>query len=136
MGTEFTFFDYVDDRGTNVVTAWFTQQSRSGAKVKAKFDTRLLTMEATPAGEGYWLRPQTETLHGDCEGLFEIRALLRNVQLRLLGFHHASGTEVTLVFGATERDGKWEPLSACAQALKRRIEAITHPALHRTRHFS
>ena len=119
MGTEFTFFDYTDSSGVNVIREWLHAQ---GARVEAKLDGWIKHLEATPPGS--WSRPLVDTLTGECEGLIEIRAQVSKVQYRLLGFHGPTAREVTLVLGAAEKEGRWEPPSACQQALSKRNEVL------------
>lgn len=128
MGTEFTFFDYIDASGDNVIRAWLQQQ---GVKVEAKFDNWIKYLEATPRGS--WTRPLVDTLSGDCQGLIEIRVGLAKVQYRLLGFHGPNRKEVTLVLGAKEKERRLDPPSACQQALLRRDEILADPT-RRKRH--
>ena len=68
MGAEFTFFDYVDPGGTNVIHSWL---GTVPTKVKAKFTKKLLNLEGTPVGQ--WTRPTVETLDQECAGVFEVR---------------------------------------------------------------
>ena len=97
MGSEFTFYDYVDESGVNTISAWLKSL---GAKGYAKFDTRILNLEATPKGQ--WRRPGVDTLSKECGGLFEIRVKVDRVQRRLLGFHLHSNLARR---GIWQRDG-------------------------------
>ena len=49
MGPEFTFYDYVDEHGENVVYRWL-QEIPKGAK--QKFDSWIRHLEALPLGHG------------------------------------------------------------------------------------
>jgi hypothetical protein len=60
---------------------------------------------------------------GPCAGLAEIRFKADNVQQRPLGFHSGS-QEFTILFWATEKGGKFVPLSACETALRRKAEVL------------
>lgn len=129
MGNQFSFYDYVDEAGQNQIRAWFDS---IGAKPKAKLNSRILYLAATPPGQ--WNRPLVDTLTGECEGLFEIRAQVGRVQYRLLGFHGTGERQVTLVFGARERNDRFEPLSACRQAQRRKAQVEQDPERHRRVH--
>ncbi len=48
MGAEFTFYDFVDELGENIVYKWL-QEIPKGAK--EKFDLRLTHLEALPPGQ-------------------------------------------------------------------------------------
>lgn len=130
MGSEWTFYDYVDARGVNVISGWLNGH---GPRVKAKFVQRVKYLEATPPGQ--WKRPEVAPLAGECTGLFEIRALVANVQRRLLGFYNQDRwREATLVVGAVERGGKFEPASTCEVAQHRRHRVEVDPDRHRRLH--
>lgn len=130
MGSEFTFYDYVDEDGVNVISAWLTGQ---GPRARAKFNQVIFHLEATPKGQ--WRRPIVDTLGGDCSGLFEIRSFVNGKQLRLLGFHQPGHRkEVTLVFGTEEKGGEFNPASTCQQAQWRRQKAIFSPRARRRVH--
>lgn len=130
MGAEFTFFDYIDSSGENVIRAWLQQQ---GAGVRAKFNTWIMHLEATPPGS--WTRPFVDTLSRDCRGLIEIRVQRSKIQYRLLGFRGPNKREVTLVLGALEKEGKLEPPSACQQALSRKGEVEADPTRRKKHAF-
>jgi len=126
----FTFYDYIEDDGTNAITAWLDAR---GPKAKARFNAIIARLRATPKGQ--WTRPCVDTLDGECTGLFEIRAKVKGVQLRLLGFHHEGpDKEVTLVFGAVEKSNRFVPLSTCQQAQRRKQNAMDAPRRHRRLH--
>jgi hypothetical protein len=114
MRTSWSFRCFVADNGTDEVNAWYEQQSK---RVKAKFMARLVMLSRLPWEE--WREPLFKPLHGECAGLGEIRFFADRVQHRPLGFR--SGTaEFTILFCAIERGGKFEPISACAQALTKK----------------
>lgn len=129
MGHQFNFYDYVDEAGQNQIRAWL---DCIGAKPKARLNSWILHLAATPPGQ--WSRPLVDTLAGECEGLFEIRAQVNRVQYRLLGFHGTGERQVTLVFGAVERSNRFEPLSACEQAQRRKSQVEQDPEKHRRAH--
>ena len=130
MGSEFTFYDYVNASGENKIRSWLDGQT---VKVRAKFDTWLRNLEATPIG--LWGEPYVSQLHGECNQLFEIKPEVQGVQYRLLGFH-GPARDPTLVFGAREVGGKWQPPSTCNQAQKRRaIVEVDSPRRRRKHEF-
>jgi len=127
MGSEFTFFDYVDDGGANIIWDWF---EGDGRKAKAKFNARLMYLEATPPGQ--WSRPYVDHLSGSCAGLLEIRAKV-DVQYRLLGFFGPGPREVTLVLGVIKK-GSRSLMLACDRALRLKDTAFANPNQHRREH--
>ena len=128
MGSEFTFYDYLDDSEDNAIYIWLLGQ---GKRVKAKFDSWIDHLESTQLA--LWDRPYSAALHGECEGLFEIRPNVLGVEYRLFYFH-GTARDPTLLFGAKEKGGRWEPLNACEQAFNRRANVIENPDKYRRRH--
>lgn len=127
MGAEYTFYDYVDEDGINVIKTWL--EARGG---KARFDTIIQYLEASRPGT--WRRPVVGRLTGECAGLSEIRAQVRRTQLRLLGFYGPGEREFTLVFGAVEKNDRFVPLSACEQAFRRKDRVNAAPDISRKEH--
>lgn len=111
-----TFRCYVSPRGVDEIRAWYDSLP---SKARAKFDSRVGTLQALP--RHLWKREPFDLLAGECEGLGEIRFLFGNVQYRPLGFF-SPGHVFTLVIGAVERDGRFDPRNACAVGLARRAE--------------
>ena len=68
-----------------------------------------------PAEE--WNENLFKHLSGDCSGLSEIRFKADKMQQRPIGFR-SDTAEYTLLFCATEKGGKFVPLSACVTARK------------------
>lgn len=63
-------------------------------------------------------------LHGECDGLMELRRQSGNVQYRPIGCYGPGQREVTLLVGATERGGRFVPPSACETAQERKARLI------------
>ena len=129
MGAEFTFYDYVDSQRNNPIRAWL---DGVGPKAKARFTVLIAHLEATRPGD--WRRPVVDTLHDDCAGLFEIRALVEGIQYRLLGFHGPGQRAPTLVAGAIERSDRFEPRDTPQIAQARKAEVENDAASHRKPH--
>jgi hypothetical protein len=126
MGSEFTFYDYVE--GTNSVHDWLNTLPVS---VKAKLNKWLLHLEAV--GPGEWKRPFVDTLTGTCSGLFEVRASKAGMQYRLLGCHGPGRFTPTLLHGCTKTDRK-VPKSDCDEALARKERVYANAESYRERH--
>lgn len=58
-------------------------------------------------------------LHGRCRGLIELVVPFDRVQYRPIGAYGPRRKEITLLIGATERDGRLVPRNACETAQKR-----------------
>ncbi len=130
MPKEFTFYDYVDDAEVNVINTWLTEKR---GKVKAQFDNMISnSLSMLPVVE--WNEKQAKNLHADGEGFIELRREILNVQYRLIGFFGTGRKEVTLIGWAIEKDDKFEPRSAIAQAKTARAIVEANPIKNRRIH--
>ena len=127
MGSEFTFYDRLDDQGVNVVHEWLGGIPKGA---KAKFTKWLLHLEGLPPGE--WRRPLVDTLDGRCDGLFEVRVSLSGQQYRILGSHSAD-RKPTLVHCFIKGDDR-VPDEDCDRAQLSRAQVESDPAKHRVEH--
>lgn len=127
MGSEFTFQDFVDDGGTNVIHDWLPMIP---VGAKAKFNKWIPHLEATRPGE--WKRPLVDTLDGHCAGLFEIRVEWGKQQYRMLGTHNAE-REPVLLHSFIKPDDRVEE-GECDRALARKAQVESDAKVHRVRH--
>lgn len=109
-----TLKSFKPDLGKTIVAEWFQAQSEA---VQAAFETRLKFLAAQPAK--IWQRPYVGKLRGECNGLYEIRFEVENVQHRPIGYFSAE-LEFTILAFATERDSKFDPLQICETAKNRK----------------
>jgi len=128
MSSQFTFYDYLDDDGSNLIHEWL-QSVPNGAKVK--LNKRLAYLEATPPGQ--WTRPLVDTLDGHCKGLFEVRASLAGQQYRILGSHFGEDRRPTLLHCFIKDDDKVSD-EDCNRALERKTKVTADPTKHRMVH--
>src|ERR1051326_5189059 len=98
MGSQSTFYDYIDENGVNVVSQWLRGPGRDA---RAKFNIRIAHLEATPLHE--WREPFWKDLKGECDGLFEIRAQVRRVRFRLFVVLGPGQRTATIVNGTTKK---------------------------------
>lgn len=126
MGSEFTFYDFVDDGGRNIVHDWMEQIP---PKAKAKFNKWFLHLEGMPHGQ--WTRPMVDTLDGHCAGLFEVRVSLDR-QYRILGAHN-DRQEPTLLHGFIKPDDD-VPEEDCDRAFVNKALAEAEPEKYRVEH--
>ena len=119
MGCHWTFYDYVDEKGQNLINLWLNNE---GKRAKATLNSRIMILESIPPGK--WTRPRVDTLSDECAGLFEIRAEKSRVQYRLLGFHGPEERCPTLAIGII-KPGKKVRIEDCKAALdiKKIVEA-------------
>jgi hypothetical protein len=104
---EWSFFDYIDERGTNPIEAWLMDKRVVSVKARAKIQRILLQL----AGTALWTRPLASNLD-DYEGIVEIRVRWMNIQYRLLGFRGPVERQFSLLVPAVEQDDEFVPLNA------------------------
>ena len=100
------FLDFVDENGVNVIEGWLWSLP---LKARVRINARIRYLAACRA----LTRPYTGKLSGNCAGLYEIVVEVDNVQYRPLFSYGPGKNEITLLFGAREIGGKFEPLAAC-----------------------
>jgi hypothetical protein len=123
MGSEFTFYDFVDDSGTNLIHQWL-QGIPKGAK--QKFNKWLMHLEATPPGE--WRRPLVDTV---CDGLREIRVSFGQ-QYRILAVHTPDRKPILL--HSFIKSGRRVPKGECDRARVKKDQVEADPAKHTVEH--
>lgn len=129
MGSEFTFYDYVDDEGGNVVYSWLRGIPKAA---KVKLDSRTRHLEATPPGQWGTGSRFVDTLTDvGCEGLFEIRVSYRRVQYRILGAHRS---REPILLHCFVKAGSRVPVEECDRAKRKLDLATADPARHRVEH--
>jgi hypothetical protein len=109
-----TFRCYRSERAIDEIKVWYEGQT---PKVRGKFLSRLKTLSQLQPHE--WSVPYFRWLHGECEGIGEIRFEVMRVQHRPLGFQ-TPGMVFTLVLCAREMNDRFVPRNACAIALTRK----------------
>ncbi len=85
MGREYTFYDYIDEGGNNVIKDWL---NGAGKAAKLKFFFRIDQLEASPPRgfqDTVWQYPYADDLEGEWKGFTEIRARKDNNEYRLIG---------------------------------------------------
>ena len=129
MGSQFTFYDYVDGQGENVVYSWMSGIPKTA---KGKFDARIRYLEATPPGQWGTGSRLVDTLTDEgCEDLFEIRVRYRRVQYRILGTH--SGRRPILLHCFVKPDSRVR-IEECNRAKRKLDLATADPTRHRVEH--
>ena len=120
-----TFWDFVEDSGRVPFSEW-----RAGLPMGAQafIDGRILSMAGLVRWQEKWI-----SRYQGAPKLFELRIPFMKVQYRPLGCYGPNRSFVLLA-GATERDGKLEPISAVNVAdRRRRIYEATHGNVRRHR---
>lgn len=109
------FRDYVNRRGDNEIHAWL---HRLPLKVRARINTRIDYL----AGVRYFDPRDVKLLHGECEGLLELRIEYGNVEYRPIGCFGPTRGIITLLLGAVERNDRFDPPDACVVAKRRKAD--------------
>ncbi|HEY4901440.1 MAG TPA: hypothetical protein VIH91_11545 [Terriglobales bacterium] len=104
---EWSFWDYIDERGINHIQEWLMNKREVPVKARAKIQRILLQLAGTPL----WTRPLASNLD-DYDGIVEIRIRRINVQYRLLGYRGPGEREFTILFPAKEQGDQFVPLAA------------------------
>lgn len=107
------FFDFVSARGENVIEAWLASipwQARDEINVQLLLLRNVQSLH----------RPAVGHLQGpECRGLIEIRVTFQRQRYRPLAYFGPGEGQVTLLVGAKEKGGTFEPKDACAIAWRR-----------------
>ena len=126
MSTTCKFHDYVDESKVNVIHSWLGNIPK---QVKVKFTNRLVHIEGT----GEWKRPFVDTLTGDCDGLFEVRAKHAKEQYRILGSREQRSLNPILLHGFRKRSPS-VPLAECDEAFRRLENVKAHTGVYEVEH--
>ena len=107
------FHDYVDAAGKNRFREWLDDQP---LKAQMQIDALIRNLEAVEQ----FRATHVKSLKGNCRGLIELRREIDNVQYRPLAYYGPARRQVTLLNGAIEKGGRFEPKSACETAIRRK----------------
>ena len=116
------FKGYLNDRGENVIDAWYEHDLP--IKAKARFDKILEHFRDSPrtAWGGTYFFPLT-----GYDGIFEVKFTVQNIQYRPLGCFGPGKAEFTFLIGAREIGNAFDPKNAPGIAAKRREEISKYP---------
>ncbi|MBF8264658.1 MAG: hypothetical protein HW384_522 [Dehalococcoidia bacterium] len=132
MGSEFTFYDYIDANGVNVIRNWL---NGDGKPAKMFFTTIIGQLEASPPPGGkdsVWKHPYTWPMKGEWDGFFELRKEASGVQYRLLG--QIRNRVVFLVAYGIHKD-QYYNTDVTSQTARNRVNQMEdNPAKYRREH--
>lgn len=134
MGTEFTFYDYIDadGSGVNIIKAWLNS---GGKPAKAHFTMIIPYLEASPPQGKHgsvWRFPNIKQMKDDWDGFTEFRKEARKVQYRLLGWMHCR--DVLLVTCGIHKGQHYDTDVTSGIARNRVAQMISNPAKYRREH--
>jgi hypothetical protein len=114
-----TFMDYRDAGGTNVIHDWLHGKKRNRVRADMNaFINLLSTFDTIP--EKY--------ISARCPGaILELRIKIDRVQYRPLCFYGPVRGRITLLLMAIEKNDRLEPPNACASALQRKNLVAMEP---------
>lgn len=124
MSNKFTFYDYIDEHGNNIIRDWLNGEARDA---KVFFNQVIPHLEALPLP---WITKYVKSMKGDWKGFIELRKT-GSIQYRLLG--QIRGSEVYLVAYGFHQ-GKYKTDVAPEIASVRVSQMITNPAKYRRKH--
>lgn len=115
-----TFYDFVDASGENVIDAWLRGLTASHPmKVRARLDAKVTNLQQMRRNDwGDLIGPMKGR---EWHKIFELRFTFQNVQYRPLLCHVPDEQAITLLVGATEKGGQILPRQARDQAQERRV---------------
>jgi len=133
MGTEFTFYDFIDadNGGKNIIDDWLNSD---GKNVKKHFNAMIRNLEASPppgTQDTVWSAPFTWPLHEEWRGFLEIRKKVNNIQYRLIC--KMEGREVFIVTWGYHK-GYWETAISHRTAEIRVMQMRNEPDKYRRKH--
>jgi hypothetical protein len=111
MRLSWIFRCFLDAHGTDVIDAWYRDQTEP---VQIKFDVRMKFLGQTPR-EG-WIRPQFDTYR---DGVGYIRFDVANLEYRIFGCPLRK-MEYGWLIPATKKGKKFNPLHADTTAIERK----------------
>lgn len=136
MGSEFTFYDYIDadGGGTNVIKSWLNGE---GKPAKAHFIMMIPRLEASPPPgwkDSVWVEPHTKLMKDKDEkwhGFIELRKL-GSVQYRLIA--RMQDRRVFLVACGVHKERNYRTDVSPQTALSRVTQMTNNPAKYRREH--
>ena len=133
MGSEYTFYDYIDadGGGTNVIKSWL---NGVGKESKAYFTRIIPLLEASPppgVTDSVWKKPYTETMKGEWSSFIALRKT-GSVQYRLLS--QMIDRSVFLVACGIHKEPNYSTDVSPQTALRRVAQMINDPAKYRREH--
>jgi hypothetical protein len=133
MGTEYTFYDYVDadNSKVNIINDWLNGE---GKVTKAYFNSMISNLGASPppgSHDSVWRKPYTWPLHGKWKDFFEIRKKVKGVQYRLIA--KVENRNVFLITWGYHK-GSWETDITPETGKERVNQMINNPTKYRRKH--
>jgi hypothetical protein len=120
MAMVWTFFDYVDNSGSNQIETWIASLP-IGARGPVRAELAAILVIAAP--EDFLGPPSFESLQG--VGMFEIKLKLKNIQYRILAWYGPARKNVTLLAGARKKNDRYSPRTVFEMAERRRSEILS-----------
>ena len=137
MGSEYTFYDYIDadGGGVNVIKKWLDGE---GKPAKAYFMNMILNLEASPPPhtlDSVWGKPYTKKMTSkkgeNWKGFIEFRKT-GTIQYRIIGQMH--GRNVYLVATGIHKGQRFVTDISPKTAIERIEQMIQAPAKYRREH--
>ncbi len=119
-----TFYDFVDLYGTNVIREWLDSlPGVERAKATAQLDMVLNVLRALPQAQ--WKEPYWKSMTGKgWGGIYEVRFRVKKVRYRVFACFGPQRYNVTLLLGFDKRGGRG-PTKATAYRVQERKDLIS-----------
>lgn len=131
MASPFTFYDYLDEQGVNVIFHWL---HGDGAASRAYFDHMIANLAAAPPGSSLWAPPYCGPMKGKAwKDIFEIRKR-GSIQFRLFICYGPGDRQVTILAGGSHKNKIYTPHNVANLAQARKALLFATPDEHREVH--
>lgn len=131
MGSQFTFYDYVDDQDVNMIYEWL---HGDGARSRATFNQWIANAEAAPPGSGLWSPPFWSPMKGRAwKDLYEMRKT-GSIQFRLIACRGPGDRAITVLAGGWHKGKIYTPHNLAQLAQDRKTAVFDNPNAHREAH--
>lgn len=125
--------NFKNQRGDNEVRDWARGE---GAQLRARLNALVRHIEALDRAltrnDGVGLLRKTGPCHG--QGFIELIITLNRVEYRPIGWFGPEDHQITLLLGAKEKGGDFEPRNACDRARNNRNLILTAPGRYTVDH--
>ena len=112
-----SFRHFIDDRGSDIVLEWLNTLN---LRDQAKFEVDLLYLQTQLIPDINKLKQLDKARDPDADGIWELRFKFNKVQNRPLLYEGPSARQMTILFIAYEKGGRWVPSGALKTTQRRR----------------
>jgi hypothetical protein len=128
------FYDFVNGRKENEIKAWAASE---GATLKARLNVLINHLETLNRALTRQDNVGLLRKDGPCkrQNFVELLITIGKVEYRPIGWYGPGPNRITLLLGAKEKGGDFEPRNACIQAINRRNLVSSSTAYYKEHEF-